>query len=364
MRRKNHSLPRFIMLVALACGLQSIAQAEQAPPHLTILQYHHVSTATPASTSISPEQFTRHLDWLGENDFNVMALPEALNILRTDGALPDKTVAITFDDGYLDNFQTAFPILRERNLPFTVFINPEPHDAGRKSWASWEQLNEMAAHGATIANHTNSHLFMVRPNVGENNKAWLQRLRVEVEYAESRIQAKTGQSHKILAYPYGESNKDVRELIEDLGFVALGQQSGAVWAGSDFVDLPRFPLSGVYASMNSFQTKMQSLPMAVDSARPLSRSKDNTLDSDETLPVLRLQLANKSQVVLNCFASGQDAINVDYKGAGLYEIQAKEALPKGRSRYNCTHASDAPGRYFWYSFAWIKRDSNNHWSHQ
>lgn len=341
------------------------AQAASPPaPHLIVLQYHHVSSSTPASTSLTPARFEAHLQWLEDNAFTVVDLPTALDTLRSGGTLPDKTAAISFDDGYYDVYEAAFPILRDRQLPFTIFINPEPHDAGRRGWASWDQLREMAKSGGVIANHTNTHLFMVRRTKEEAKSAWLERLEMEITTAETRIKAETGQNHKILAYPFGESDRDIRQLMENLGYMAFGQQSGSVYAGSNFTDLPRFPLSGIYSGMSSFSTKMLSLPMNVDSITPASRSQDNTLYYDEKAPALTLQLANKSQLVLNCFASGQDAISVDYEGEGTYRVQADEPLSSGRSRYNCTHSSDWTGRFHWFSYAWIKRDEQEQWSHQ
>jgi biofilm PGA synthesis lipoprotein PgaB len=358
---KNFLASTLATVVFVYCSAQA---APRPAPHLVVLQYHHVSSSTPASTSLTPERFEEHLQWLEDNAFTVVDLPTALATLRSGGTLPDKTAAITFDDGYYDVYAAAFPILRDRQLPFTIFINPEPHDAGRPGWASWDQLREMGKSGGVIANHTNTHLFMVRRMQDESKSAWLERLEQEITSTETRIKAETDQSHKMLAYPFGESNRDIRQLMENLGYTAFGQQSGSVYAGSNFTDLPRFPLSGVYSGMTGFSTKMLSLPMNVDSITPESRSQDNTLYYDEKTPALTLRLANKSQLILNCFASGQDAISVDYEGAGTYRVQANEPLSNGRSRYNCTHSSEWPGRYHWFSYAWVKRDQQEQWSHQ
>lgn len=349
--------------IALAAGL-SHATDPSVPPHLIVLQYHHVSTSAPASTSIAPAQFAAHIDWLAANGFTVVSLPEALQQLRAGTALQDKSVAITFDDGYLDIYTAAFPILRERQLPFTVFVNSAPHDASQAGWASWDQLREMAESGATIANHTTSHLFMIRRIEDETAQEWQQRLGGEIEWAEQRILDETGQSHKILAYPYGESDPAIRALAEELGYSAFGQQSGAVGKTSDFANLPRFPLSGPYSALESFKTKMLSLPLAVSDANPSSRSGNNLLFNDEARPMLTLRLATEGTRALDCFASGQGAIPVDRDEDGSYRIQAAKPLPVGRSRYNCTRASRWPGRYYWYSYAWIRRDTDGNWSHE
>ena len=354
---------RLIVTTLLAIFSHQSTFADTVPSHLTVLQYHHVSSDTPASTSISPEQFDKHLQWLEDNNFQAVPLVDALAKIHAGETLPDKTVAITFDDGYLDNYLTAFPLLRQRNWPFTVFVNPAPHDAGRTGWASWEQLREMSTAGASIANHTTSHEFLIRRKDDESEADWLNRIRLDIEFAERRIKEETNQSHKILAYPYGESSQDIRRLVAEMGFTAFGQQSGAVSAFSDFADLARFPLSGIYSSLDTFKTKMLSLPMEVKRATPIASSGDNTLTYMENRPVLTLHLAGSEGKPLNCFASGQGAIPVKIEANGIYKIQAAEPLANGRSRYNCTQASEWPGRFYWYSFAWIRRDNNETWSH-
>jgi biofilm PGA synthesis lipoprotein PgaB len=341
------------------------ASAADIPSHLVVLQYHHVSASTPASTSISPERFRQHMQWLADNDFSVVALPEAVRTVRAGESLPDRTVAITFDDGYINNYDEAFPVLRERGWPFTIFVNSDPVDAGRKAWVSWDQIREMADSGANILNHTKTHAFLIRRLDGESEAAWLQRIEEEIEVAEARILEETGQTEKILGYPYGESDLAVRALVDRLGYIAFGQQSGPVGAGSDFTDLPRFPLSGPYSAMDSYQTKMRSLPMPVVAIEPQSRSGDGVLFFDETRPTLEFGIALEGRLPpLNCFASGQGAIPVIGKAVGSYSVTAPEPLPVGRSRYNCTLASGIGGRYYWYSYPWVRRGPENQWVHQ
>ncbi len=361
--KQSQNFQPCLAIVALFTLAVATSAAETPSNHLVVLQYHHVSTSTPTSTSITPDQFAAHMHWLADNEYTVAALPEALRKLRDGESLTDKTVAITFDDGYKDNYTNALPILREHDWPFTVFVNPEPHDQKLTGWASWKELREMAKYGASIANHTSSHLFMLRRLPEETTVEWRTRLTREIVIAEERIYEETDQTHRILAYPYGESNIAIRAVIADLGFIGFGQQSGAIDADSDFTDLPRFPLSGPYSAMDSFQTKMKSLPMPVFNATPDSASHDGILTFAETRPALTLQLHDSSRLVLNCFASGQGTIPVIDQDNGRYLIRAPEPLPVGRSRYNCTYASEWPGRYYWYSYAWVRRDEGDTWTH-
>ena len=89
-----------------------------------ILQYHHVSDSTPASTSISPKQFEVHLQYLKDNNFKVVVLSELIEGIKNQQTLPDKSVAITFDDAYIDVLTQAKPILDKFSFPYTIFVNP------------------------------------------------------------------------------------------------------------------------------------------------------------------------------------------------------------------------------------------------
>ncbi len=122
-----------------------------------ILQYHHVSTTTPASTSISPTLFVAHLDYIEQNNYEVWALPKVIGYLKAANDLPDNVVVITFDDAYDSIYEAAYPLLKQKKMPFTVFVATEPAQQKLKSFMTWAQLREISEHGATVANHTHTH---------------------------------------------------------------------------------------------------------------------------------------------------------------------------------------------------------------
>ena len=109
----------------------------------TVLIYHHVSNTMPASTSISPERFIAHMDYLEKNNYHIVPLLELTEKLRKGEALADKTIAITFDDSYGDVYTSAYPILKKRGWPFTFFVNTKAVGSG-KLFVTWDQLREMS----------------------------------------------------------------------------------------------------------------------------------------------------------------------------------------------------------------------------
>lgn len=352
-----------LILILLALSLSGWVQAA------VVLQYHHVSDTTPKATSVTPELFRLHMEYLEEQKFDIVPLPELVKKLKRGEALPDKTAAITFDDAYDSVYEVAFPMLKRRDWPFTVFVNTRPLDQGVGGFSTWEELREMADHGASIANHTTRHNHLQRLQKGEALKDWRARITHEVEKAEQRIKEETGQHHKILAYPYGEYNNRVKDLLEELGYVAFGQQSGPLASYSDLLALPRFPFGGPFGDPEDFALKVHTLPMPLTATelcadRDCDRALDEVVVEQGERPVLALTLSEKSLLpAINCFASGQGAIETWTKNKTLL-TQASKGLQPGRTRYNCTAASAQSGRFYWFSQQWLVTDRDGKWVHE
>ena len=351
---------RFSLLPGLAVLLSLLSLSAQSA---VVLQYHHVSTETPTSTSTSPERFAMHLDYLDESGFDIVPLQDLVDALRKGKPLPDKTAAITFDDGYISIHDTAWPLLKEKGWPFTVFINTEPHDQRKPLFMSWDQLRELAEGGATIANHTVSHPYLLQRLPGHDEAQWKAWVRNEISAAQHRIEAEIGKAPMLLAYPFGEFDNTILEIAEELGYAGFGQQSGPLAPFSDLRVLPRFPFGGPYGDRQDFATKVNSLPMPLaagaDSIRwetaeqtPLN---DIVMYGKTVRPVLVLRLEDGFDFgSLNCFASGQGRIQLTIEKPRVY-VQAEKPFSTGRSRYNCTASSDQHGRFFWFSQLWIIR---------
>lgn len=351
------------MSVVLAVGLLSSLSVQA----LVVLQYHQVGENTPAATSVKPEQFLQQLEYLEEENFSIWSLPQLTKALRAKKPLPDKTVVITFDDGYASIYREAFPLLRKRQWPFTIFINPEVHDKKFDDFASWAQLQEMAKFGASIANHSEQHSHLIRKLKGENEPQWLARIEADINNAEKRIKAEVDQSHKTLAYPYGEYNQPLEELLKKMGYIAFGQHSGAISSLDPAQSLARFPLGGQYADLKDFVTKVQSLPLPIKSQRYWDENNnplpDGSLLHQQQRPQLELVLSDNSIKSLNCFASNQGAAQVEVlqfsDKSPVFRIQAKNSVAVGRSRYNCTATSHTKGRFYWYSMPWVREPAAN-----
>jgi len=347
------------MPLATAALLAAALAAADVPEHAVILLYHHVDGRTPAATSTPPETFAAHLELIAREGGVVLPLAEIVAGLRDpEEALPDGAVALTFDDGYRSVYETAFPLLRARGWPFTVFVCPGDVDAKRGPVLGWDELREMAAAGATVANHGGAHVFLQRRVPGEGDAAWTERTRAELLAARDRLAAELGSAPPLFAYPYGEWDPQLADLVASLGWTGFGQQSGPAGAGSDFRVLPRFPAAGAYADTAGLRDKLRSLPLPVVAVDPVDpRVPLPPGAARAPRPDLRLELdpVGAPWTGLAAWEAGQGAAVLSWEPAGgdVVVIRAREPLPAGRGRTNVTAPAGASGRWYWYSHVWI-----------
>ena len=324
--------------------------ANNIDSHGVILVYHHVSTDTPPSTSISPEDFRKHLDYLQQNNFSVIPLDQMLETLQTGGQLPEKAIAITFDDGYISIYDTAFPMLQSYGFPFTLFLSTGPIDRRQQSFMNWEQVKKMSEAGVIIANHMVEHPYMLDKGPGESEAQWIGRLENELLAAEARIEQQTGQSHRYLAYPFGEFNADIKTMLGANGFIGLAQNSGAIGVNSDFLSLPRFPLASIYANLDTAKIKLDSKSFNVELMRPQSPITDIRNPS----VTLKFNDGNYNLSQIGCFANSQPLpMTWIDRDQGILLIQPTEDYTGRRWRYLCTAPVPGESRYYWYSIQWI-----------
>jgi len=352
-------------MMRLCCGIIAYCFSWFASAAV-VLEYHHVSNSTPKSTSISPERFEAQMDYLANNNFNVVPLTDLAEKLRKGKPLPDKTVAITFDDSYVSVYQAAYPLLKKRGWPFTFFVNTDA--VGTSSlFVSWDQLRDMSKHGVTIANHTTAHHHLVRLNADENRSQWRRRITSEITLAQEKITQEIGVAPKIFAYPFGEYDVHVQKILKKLGYIAFGQQSGVLYSHGDLQAVPRFPFGGSFTELNDFILKANTLPMPVVSAhfyRDKHTRLDNLIVKEGENPWLVLELADETLLAkINCFATGQGKITTEVMGGQLW-VQTTQSLKQGRTRFNCTAVSEQKGRFYWFTQQWLATDKKGEWGYQ
>ena len=214
-------------LVWLSAGRDPIYYRDRA----VVLMYHHFADWERDAT-ITAARFASHLEMLGREGFNVVALNQITDFLGGRGNLPPNAVAITMDDGYESVYTLAYPLLKERGWPATVFMIVA--DVGTKNtvWLpklDWEQIKEMGANGITFYSHTyNSHYYtqdsqgqslpaLVARRAGETEDVYLARVFHDLGQAQEKLVEHLGREVDHFSPPYGKTNEQVLELARRVG---------------------------------------------------------------------------------------------------------------------------------------------------
>lgn len=330
--------------------LLCVAAVAEAADSVVVLMYHRFGEGEHPSTNVREEQFEAHLEFLSANGFEIVPLGALPDALVNGTPLPDNAVAITIDDAYRSVYDVAHPILRRYAAPYTVFVSTDGVDDGIPDYMTWDQMRELAADGATFANHGAAHASLIdRTQSGNYHLLWV---RSDIERGMRRLREELSPLERVFAYPYGEFNQAVTEVVADLGYsVAFGQHSGAIGPMNKLLALPRYPINEAFASISEFRTRVRSLPLPVERVDP----PENEITT--RLPLVEFELPggidSGDYSGLACFVSGQGRVMVDWLVPNeRFRSGPDRPLSPGRNRINCT-APARDGRYYWYSHPWF-----------
>ncbi len=213
---------------------------------MLVLEYHSISDHRDDTLSVSSEGFRRQIKWLIDRGYMIVPLKAIAQGVATGlRDFPSPVAAITFDDGYRDNFEIAYPILKELNAPATIFLaldyigteRPFPWDRlgdpTQSRALTWEMVEEMAAEGLVhFGSHTNAHLDLTRL---PEEVAWQ-----EIHGSRERLEERLGVPVNSFCYPYSRTTAWVRALVDRAGYTHACSTEGE---GTDVFELPRL---GVY----------------------------------------------------------------------------------------------------------------------
>lgn len=178
-----------------------------------ILSYHQVSEEDDLY-SVTAAQFAEQMEYLAGKGYHAISLEELFASYEGKGALPDKPIIITFDDGYEDNFLTALPIMEKYNMKATVFIVSGL--VNTPDYLSWQQIAAMQDRNTEIGSHTMNHIGLGGVTSEEQRK--------EVVDSKKMLEQHSNKVIKFFAYPYGQFTSVTQQILREAGY--LGATSG------------------------------------------------------------------------------------------------------------------------------------------
>ncbi len=199
-----------IFLVVSAVALKTLLDSVYRLP---VLMYHSIDYTTDKKNRmiVSPEVFARQMEFLHNNGYNVIPLEKCVSYLADRKKPPSKTVAITLDDGYKNNYTNVYPVVKKYNIPVTIFVITGLVE--RPGYLDWKEIREMSDSGVVdIESHTKSHKWLT----GLDDKA----LKDELEDSKNTLEERLGKKIDYICYPMGGYDKRVKAAARNAGYRA------------------------------------------------------------------------------------------------------------------------------------------------
>jgi peptidoglycan/xylan/chitin deacetylase (PgdA/CDA1 family) len=223
-----------------------------------VVAFHRVrNTEQPEALSVSVSTFERYCRFFSRH-FRVVPLQDLVDKLER-GVRPRHELAITFDDGYRDNFENAAPLLERFALPATFFVVTQwmgtdivpwwdRNEGVRYPWMSWDEVRSLHQRGFAIGSHTRTHVDL---GLTESSRA-----ASEIIGARHDLEHELSAPVDLFAYPYGRPNNLAaanRDLVEEAGFrCCCSCFGGVVDIDTDPFRLARIPISSHQVSPHQF----------------------------------------------------------------------------------------------------------------
>ena len=248
----------FTMIIFIAVGFyifnaekKSAAQKIEdvaAGSKILVLNYHQVNNNfNPLAVPVN--DFDAQMSYLSEHGYVTITPDELAEGLEGNLNLPEKPVLITFDDGYVDNYTNAFPILKKYNFRATIFIIPSLISKNPR-YMTWEQLKEMEQNGVTMQSHTLNHIALEELPDDE--------IRSELLNSKVILEEQLGHEINFLAYPTGTYNLHIAGIARDVGYKgAFTVKYGNVDLGSNLYALERVPIFQTESTMKNFYERVE-----------------------------------------------------------------------------------------------------------
>lgn len=212
-----------------------------------VLYYHSIDPSEANEVILSPTKLKEELQYIKDSGFTTITISELNDYLNNGKGLPEKSILITFDDGYMDNYTNAFPILKELNMKATIFTITKGLDQGY--YLSSDQLKELSDYGIDIECHTVNHLHL-------NELSYEEQLK-ELTDSKQKLESITGKKVTALAYPYGDYNQDTLNVAKAAGYTfGFTTNFNCVTKENSQLELNRIYVSSAY-DMETFKSRLE-----------------------------------------------------------------------------------------------------------
>ncbi len=260
---KSKRLCLFLSLLVIAAAA-AVFGIFSEPEGIPVLNYHQINDRDENLMTVSTQEFEEQMSWLRDHGYYAITASELADALEGKTELPKKPVLITFDDGYIDNYKCAFPILKRHGMKAIIFLIPD-YVGVYPNYLTWDNIREMQADGIEFGSHTLNHSVLTDLAPEEASR--------QLRESKQAIEWRTGRPVEYFAYPCGYLNADIEARVRAEGYrAAFTVELGNTKKGDDLYALNRVPVFGaIQHTLFRFAARMR-CPRFVAGLESLRRS--------------------------------------------------------------------------------------------
>ena len=305
--------------------------------------YHRFEENKYPSTNIKINDFIEHIKILETNKIRFINPKNFEHELKNNKI--ERKVLLTIDDGFLSFYQKAWPVLKQKKIPFILFVSTR--EVGAYNYMTWDQIKEISEEEfVEIGNHSHTHEYLV----DEDNDVIKNDIKKSIQIFEDEL----GKNSDFFSYPFGEYSLEFKEIIKSLGFkYAFGQHSGVMDETKDLYELPRFPINEKYGEIKRFKSLTKTIPFKYKKIYP----EEKYLLQSKNPPDVKIEfydnIANLKSV--GCYSNEGNVwrqSNIKFENSNTLIVKIAEKFIGERGRINCS-LRDPSGLWRWLGIQFV-----------
>jgi len=308
--------------------------------------YHRFEENKYPSTNVKMRNFLEHIKIIEENNISFINPKKFEDELKNNKS--QRKILLTIDDGFSSFYKNAWPILKEKKIPFILFVSTR--EVGVFNYMTWDQIREINKEDfVEIGNHSHTHEYLV----DENSET----IKADIEKSIAIFEKELGVNSNFFSYPFGEYSIEFKNIIKSLNFkYAFGQHSGVMDETKDFYELPRYPINEKYGELERFKSLMKTLPFKYKKIQP----EEKYLLQNQNPPKVEIEFYDgiKNLKSLNCFSNEGDKwrqSKINFLNENTLKIDINEKFIGERGRINCS-LRDQSGFWRWLGVQFVVSD--------
>ena len=299
------------------------------------LMYHRFDENKYPSTNIQMDVFKQQIKIIKDLKYNFYDPRDLEKNFHTKKT--EKKILITIDDAFSSFYKVAWPYLKDKKIPFILFVSTEA--VGKNGYMTWNQIKDLEKEATVyIGNHSHTHSYLV----DLKNKDLID----DIETASVIFNEKLGYNPIFFSYPFGESSNFIKEHIAKNFKFSFGQHSGVIDVNKDPHNLPRFPINEKYGALKRFKFLINLYPLQYKTLYP----QEKYLTINNNPPKFSVEFFKEQKNIKNikCYSNeggvwSKSKVNFSNN---ILKIKFKNSFEPRRGRINCSLNDNGKWRWF------------------